>query len=182
MSAPATLSVRVRLQSALAILALLTCFAGAIAWITLEGGQNRLKTLNTGTLTEVEDALRLSSDAADLATRMPFLLALDSPFRVHQEGEHILGLIANIENRPDLQPGIAADLMRMRLAVFDLLSATQSRSALLDRILRLNAEVAREERRLALLSATGGQSLDEGGQWLTLQRVASTLLGVSTAA
>lgn len=181
MSAPATLSVRVRLQSALAILALLTCFAGAIAWITLEGGQNRLKTLNTGTLTEVEDALRLSSDAADLATRMPFLLALDSPFRVHQEGEHILGLIANIENRPDLQRGIAADLMRMRLAVFDLLSATQSRSALLDRILRLNAEVAREERRLALLSATGGQSLDEGGQWLTLQRVASTLLGAGRA-
>ncbi len=108
---------------------------------------------------------------------MPFLLALDSPFRVHQEGEHILGLIANIENRPDLQPGIAADLMRMRLAVFDLLSATQARSALLDRILRLNAEVAREERNLALLSAVTNQSVNERGEWLTLQRIASALLG-----
>ncbi len=177
----APLSVRARLQSALAILALLTCFAGAVAWITLEGGQNRLKTLNTGTLAEVDDALRLSSDAADLATRMPFLLALDSPFRVHQEGEHILGLIANIENRPDLQPAIAADLVKMRLAVFDLLAATQSRSVLLDRILRLNAEVAREERNLALLSAGTSQSINERGEWLTLQRVASSLLGAGRA-
>ncbi len=175
------LSVRTRLQSALAVLALLTCFAGAVAWITLESGQSRLKTLNTGTLTEVDDALRLSSDAADLATRMPFLLALDSPFRVHQEGEHIIALIANIENRSDLQPGIAADLKKMRRAVFDLLAATQSRSALLDRILRLNAEVAHEERRLALRSATVGQSLYEGGEWLTLQRIASTLLGAGRA-
>lgn len=181
MKALATLSVRTRLQAALAILALLTCFAGAVAWITLEGGQSRLITLNTGTLAEVDDALRLSSDAADLATRMPFLLALDSPFRIHQEGEHILGLIANIENRPDLQPGIAADLVKMRLAVFDLLAATQSRSALLDRILRLNAEVAREERNLALLSAATGQSINERGEWLTLQRLASALLGAGRA-
>ncbi|MCM5560072.1 ATP-binding protein [Pleomorphomonas sp. JP5] len=181
MKALASLSVRTRLQSALAVLALLTCFAGAVAWITLESGQSRLKTLNTGTLTEVDDALRLSSDAADLATRMPFLLALDSPFRVHQEGEHIIALIANIENRSDLQPGIAADLKKMRRAVFDLLAATQSRSALLDRILRLNAEVAHEERRLALRSATVGQSLYEGGEWLTLQRIASTLLGAGRA-
>lgn len=181
MKASATLSVRTRLQAALAILALLTCFAGAVAWITLESGQSRLISLNTGTLAEVDDALRLSSDAADLATRMPFLLALDSPFRVHQEGEHILGLIANIENRPDLQPGIAADLMKMRLAVFDLLAATQSRSALLDRILRLNADVAREERNLALLSAATNQSINERGEWLTLQRIASALLGAGRA-
>lgn len=181
MNAPANLSVRARLQAALATLALLTCFAGAVAWITLESGQSRLRTLNTGTLAEVDDALRLSSDAADLATRMPFLLALDSPFRVHQEGEHILGLISNIENRPDLLPGVAADLMKMRLAVFDLLSATQSRSALLDRILRLNAEVAREERSLALLSAGTGQSINERGEWLTLQRVAAALLGAGRA-
>lgn len=181
MKALATLSVRSRLQAALAILALLTCFAGAVAWITLESGQDRLKTLNTGTLAEVDDALRLSSDAADLATRVPFLLALDSPFRVHQEGEHILGLIAHIENRPDLEPAIAADLVKMRLAVFDLLAATQSRSALLDRILRLNAEVAREERRLALLSAGTTPSLNERGEWLTLQRIAAALLGAGRA-
>ena len=181
MKALANLSVRTRLQSALAILALLTCFAGAVAWITLEGGQARLRALNAGTLAEVSDALRLSSDAADLATRMPFLLSLDSPFRVHQEGEHILTLIANIENRPDLQPGIVADLVRLRAAVLDLLAATQSRSALLDRILRLNAEVAREERSLAVRSATVGQSLYEGGEWLTLQRIASTLLGAGRA-
>ncbi|WP_370673736.1 ATP-binding protein [Pleomorphomonas sp. PLEO] len=181
MKALANLSVRARLQGALAILALLTCFAGAVAWITLEGGQSRLKTLNTGTLAEVDDALRLSSDAADLATRMPFLLALDSRFRVHQEGEHILGLIANIENRPDLQPVIATDLAKMRQAVFDLLAATQSRSALLDRILRLNAEVAREERGLALLSAVTDQSINERGEWLTLQRIAAALLGAGRA-
>ena len=181
MKALASLSVRTRLQSALAILALLTCFAGAIAWITLESGQDRLKTLNTGTLAEVDDALHLSSDAADLATRMPFLLALDSPFRVHQEGEHVIALIANIEGRPDLQPGIADELKKMRQAVLDLLAATQSRSALLDRILRLNAEVAREERSLALRTGTVGQSLYEGGDWLTLQRIASTLLGAGRA-
>jgi predicted nucleic acid-binding protein len=87
------LSVRVRLLTALALLAIAVLTVGAIAWGALSRGNDRLDRLHGETLAGVDRALTLSRQAADLATLAPYLLTLDSPFRIAQEGQAATALV-----------------------------------------------------------------------------------------
>lgn len=175
------LSVRVRLLTALALLAVAVLTVGAIAWGALSRGNDRLDRLHGETLAGVDRALTLSRQAADLATLAPYLLTLDSPFRIAQEGQAATVLVDAIA--ADLPSGdpLRVSLDDTRRAIADLVRDTSLRAGLRDRTLRLNAELAATERRLGALSAHSTAPLQERQDWLTLQRIAAALLGAGRA-
>lgn len=175
------LSVRFRLLTALALLAFAVLTVGAIAWAALSRGNDRLDRLHGETLAGVDRALTLSRQAADLATLAPYLLTLDSPFRIAQEGQAATALVDAIAT--GLPPGdtLRASLDDTRRAIADLVRDTSLRAGLRDRTLRLNAELAATERRLGALSARSTAPLQERQDWLTLQRIAAALLGAGRA-
>ena len=175
------LSVRVRLLTALALLAIAVLTVGAIAWGALSRGNDRLDRLHGETLAGVDRALTLSRQAADLATLAPYLLTLDSPFRIAQEGQAATVLVDAIA--ADLPSGdpLRVSLDDTRRAIADLVRDTSLRAGLRDRTLRLNAELAATERRLGALSAHSTAPLQERQDWLTLQRIAAALLGAGRA-
>ena len=176
------LSVRARLWLALAALAGATLIVGAISWLSLGQATARLDRLHGETLAGAEQALTLSRRASDLATRAPWLLTIESPFRIRQEAAAARSLIAGIAG--DLPPDsaeMAATLRGMDTAIGDLVAATTARAALTDQILRLNAQIAGLERRYAALAGTLRISLPEGQDWLMLQRMAAALLGAGRA-
>jgi signal transduction histidine kinase len=175
------LSVRARLLAALTLLAAATLTVGAIAWIGLSRGADRLDRLHGDTLVGVDRALTLSHHAADLATLAPYLLSLDSPFRIAQEGAQAAALLdliaAGLAADHPLQP----DMATTRVAIADLVRDASLGAMLHDRTLRLNADLARAERSFAALSAQPGASLDNRQGWLALQRQAAALLGAGRA-
>jgi signal transduction histidine kinase/CheY-like chemotaxis protein len=175
------LSVRFRLLLALGLLAFAVLTVGAIAWGALSRGNDRLERLHGETLAGVDRALTLSQQAADLATLAPYLLTLDSPFRIAQEGQAASALVEAL--RQGLPPGhpLHASLDDTRDAIADLVRDTSLRAGLRDRTLRLNAELAAAERRFAALSARPDASLGERQVGLALQRIAAALLGAGRA-
>lgn len=176
-----SLTVRARLLLALALLAVAVLVVGAIAWGALTRGTDRMDRLHGETLEGVDRALTLSRQAADLATLAPYLLTLDSPFRIAREGREATALLEAITD------GLAPDdALRDRLddtnrAIADLVRETSLRAGLRDRALRLNAELAAAERRFAALSARPSAALPERQEWLVLQRIAAALLGAGRA-
>lgn len=175
------LTVRARLLIALTLLAVAVLTVGAIAWAALTRGTDRLDRLHGETLAGVDLALTLSRQAADLATLAPYLLTLESPFRIAQEGQAATALADAIA--AGLPPGdpLRAQLEETRRAIADLVRATSLRAGLRDRALRLNAELAATERRFAALSARPSAVLSERQEWLVLQRIAAALLGAGRA-
>lgn len=175
------LTVRTRLLLALALLAVAVLTVGAMAWSALSRGSERLDRLHGETLESVDRALTLSRHAADLATLAPYLLTLDSPFRIAQEGQAASALVDAIaQDLPAASP-LHAQLADMRRAVAELVRETSLRAGLRDRVLRTNAEIAAAERRFAALSAQPAASLAERQDWLLLQRMAAALLGAGRA-
>ncbi|MDP2085429.1 MAG: ATP-binding protein [Gemmobacter sp.] len=175
------LSVRSRLLGALALLAVAVLTVGAIAWSALSRGNDRLDRLHGETLAGVDGALTLSRQAADLATLAPYLLALESPFRIAQEGQEATALVGAIGAGLPAESPLRATLDETRRAIADLVRDTSMRAALRDRALRLNAELAAAERRFAALSARSTAPLQERQAWLALQRIAAALLGAGRA-
>jgi signal transduction histidine kinase/HAMP domain-containing protein len=175
------LSVRGRLMVALALLAVAVLTVGAIAWGALARGTDRLDRLHGETLAGVDRALTLSRQAADLATLAPYLLTLDSPFRIRQEGLAATALTDAIAAGLATDDPLRATLAGTRTAIAELVSETSLRASLRDRTLRRNAELAAAERRFAALSARPSASLAERQDWLGLQRVAAALLGAGQA-
>lgn len=175
------LSVRSRLLGALALLAVAVLTVGAIAWSALSRGNDRLDRLHGETLAGVDGALTLSRQAADLATLAPYLLALESPFRIAQEGQEATALVGAIGAGLPAESPLRATLDETRRAIADLVRDTSMRAALRDRALRLNAELAAAERRFAALSARSTAPLQERQEWLALQRIAAALLGAGRA-
>ena len=178
MRAGGRLSVRARLWLALAALAGATLVVGATSWLSLGQATSRLDRLHGETLVAAEQALAQSRRASDLAARAPWLLTIESPFRIRQEAELARALVAGIA--ADLPPGakaMAATLQDTDHAIRALVAATTARAALTDQILRLNTQVAGLERRYAALAGTLRISLPEGQDWLMLQRMAGALLG-----
>lgn len=175
------LTVRARLLLALALLALATLTVGAVAWVALMRGADRLEHLHDETLTGVDRALTLSRQAADLATLAPYLLTLDSPFRIAQEGAQATGLVDAITPGLPEDDTLRATMVQTRSAIATLVRETSLRAGLRDRGLRLNAELARAERRFAALSARPAASVAERQDWLVLQRLAAALLGAGRA-
>lgn len=175
------LSVRMRLLGALSLLTVAVLIVGAIAWGALTRGTERLDRLHGETLAGVARALTLSQQAAGLATLAPYLLTLESPFRIAQEGQAATALVDDI--LAGLAPGdpLQARLADTRKAVADLVRETSLRAGLRDRALRLNAELAAAERRFAALSARPGLPIDTRQDWLALQRIAAALLGAGRA-
>jgi signal transduction histidine kinase/HAMP domain-containing protein len=175
------LSVRFRLLLALGLLAFAVLAVGAIAWGALSRGNDRLDRLHGETLAGVDGALTLSRKAADLATLAPYLLTLDSPFRIAQEGQAASVLVG------DLRAGLPQDsplhpvLDDTRDAIAALVRDTSLRAGLRDRTLRMNAELAALERRFAALSARAEASLAERQDRLALQGIAAALLGAGRA-
>ncbi|MDR7123211.1 ATP-binding protein [Pseudotabrizicola sp. 4114] len=174
-------SVRSRLLVALALLAVAVLTVGIIAWGALTRGNDRMDRLLGETLTGVDQALTLSRQAADLATLAPYLLTLESPFRIAQEGQAataiVDGLLAGL---PQGNP-LRAPLAITRTAIAELVRDTSLRAGLRDRTLRLNAELAAAERRYAAQSARATAPLQERQDWLVLQRTAAALLGAGRA-
>ncbi|WP_149139519.1 ATP-binding protein [Gemmobacter caeruleus] len=171
-------TVRARLWGALAALAAATLIVGATSWVTLHQATGRLDRLHDETLTAVDQSLTLSRRASDLATGAPWLLTLQSPFRIRQEAETARGLIAGIAG--SLAPGegaLAAMLRSMDAAVLDLAAAATARAGFTDQILRLNARTAGIERQLVARAAVEPFAQD----WLTLQRITRALLGAGRA-
>lgn len=171
-------SVRARMWGALAALATATLIVGATSWVTLHQATARLDRLHDETLTAVDQALTLSRRASDLATGAPWLLTLQSPFRIRQEAETARALIAGIAG--SLAPGeaaLAATLRGMDAAVLDLVTAASARAGYTDQILRLNARTAGIERQLVARAAAEPFAQD----WLTLQRITRALLGAGRA-
>ncbi len=174
-------SVRARLLVALALLAGAVLTVGVIAWLALSRGNDRMDRLLGETLTGVDQALTLSRQAADLATLAPYLLTLESPFRIAQEGQAATGLVDGIV--AGLAPGdpLRASLAQTREAIAELVRDTSLRAGLRDRTLRLNAELAIAERRYAAQSARATAPLQARQDWLVLQRTAAALLGAGRA-
>ncbi|MDZ4134949.1 MAG: ATP-binding protein, partial [Paracoccaceae bacterium] len=173
--------IRARLWLALALLAVATLTVGAVSWVSLTRGTARLDRLHGETLAEVDRALSLSRQSADLATLAPYLLTLDSPFRIAQEGAQAEALVDGLAQ--DLAPEAALQqvLEQTRSSIAELVRETSQRAALRDRTLRLNAYLARAERRFAALSARPSASLADRQTWLALQRRATALLGAGRA-
>ena len=175
------LTVRARLLIALALLAVAVLTVGAIAWGALTRGTDRLDRLHGETLAGVDRALTLSRQAADLATLAPYLLTLESPFRIAQDGQAATALVDAISAGLPVDEPLQAKLEETRRAVANLVRETSLRAGLRDRTLRLNAELAAIERRFAALSARPSAPLAERQEWLLLQRVAAALLGAGRA-
>lgn len=175
------LSVRSRLLAALILLAVATLTVGAIAWIGLTRGADRLDRLHGGTLAQVDAALTLSRQAADLATQAPYLLTLDSPFRIAKEGAQVAALVEAIST--SLPPGsrLREQIGRTRQAIDEVVRETSVAAQLRDRTLRVNAALARAERHYADLSARPDIPLNERQGWLVLQRQVAALLGAGRA-
>lgn len=175
------LSVRARLMLALAALALATFLVGAIAWTALDRATARVDRLHGDTLAAVDGALMLSRRASAIATRVPYLLLLDSPFRIAREGGETVRLIEEIRNDLPPQSALSAALDDMRAATEAVVAHLQARGKYRDRTLRFNAELARMERRFARLAAGSGAPLAERQDWFTLQRLAAALIGAGRA-
>ncbi|MBS0123686.1 sensor histidine kinase [Thetidibacter halocola] len=175
------LTVRARLLLALALLAVAVLTVGAIAWGALTRGTDRLDRLHGETLGGVDQALTLSRQAADLATLAPYLLTLDSPFRIAQEGREATALVDAIAAGLPPDDALRGRVDDTRRAIADLVRETSLRAGLRDRTLRLNAELAAAERRFAAQSARPSAALMERQDWLALQRIAAALLGAGRA-
>ena len=175
------LSVRFRLLLALGLLAFAVLTVGAIAWGALTRGNDRLDRLHGETLAGVDRALTLSRQAADLATLAPYLLTLDSPFRIAQEGQAASALVDALHLGLPPDHPLHATLEETRRAIAELVRDTSLRAGLRDRTLRLNADLAAAERRFAALSARPEAPLAERQEALSLQRMAAALLGAGRA-
>ena len=175
------LSVRFRLLLALALLAFAVLTVGAIAWTALTRGNDRLDRLHGETLAGVGQALTLSRQASDLATLAPYLLTLDSPFRIAQEGRAASALVDALQKSLASDHPLQTRLEDTRSAIADLVRGTSLRAGLRDRALRLNAELALAERRFAALSARPNATFAERQQALVLQGIAAALLGAGRA-
>lgn len=174
-------TVRARLLFALAALALATFLIGAIAWAALERTTNRVDRLHGDTLSAVDGALTLSRQAAAIATGAPYMLLLDSPFRIAQEGEETIRLIEAVRAGLVTDSPLHAVLDDMRTATQTLVGHMEERARYRDRTLRLNAELARMERQLALRTAGPEAPLAERQDWFTLERLAAALIGAGRA-
>lgn len=175
------ISVRVRLLAALALLAIAVLTVGAIAWGALSRGNDRLDRLHAETLAGVDRALTLSGQAADLATLAPYLLTLESPFRIAQEGAAASALVDAISAGLPSEHALQNTLDQTRRAIADLVRDASLRAGLRDRTLRLNAELAAAERQFAAQSARPSAPLLERQDLLVLQRMAAALLGAGRA-
>lgn len=174
-------SVRSRLLSALALLAVATLTVGALAWVGLTRGTERLDRLHSDTLVEVDRALTLARHAADLATLAPYLLTLDSPFRIRQEGGQAAALVEAIAQGLPPDAPLRAIMAQTKAAIADLVLETSLRAGLRDRVLRLNAELARADRSFAAMTGQPATPVSERQAWLLLQRIAASLLGAGRA-
>lgn len=175
------LSVRYRLLLALGLLAVSVLAIGALAWNVLSRGNDRLDRLHGETLTGVDQALTLSQQAADLATLAPYLLTLDSPFRIAQDGQSASRLVDALSQALSPDNPLQTGLADTRDAISDLVRETSLRAGLRDRTLRLNAELAIAERSYAALAARPDLTLAERQEAVALQRVAAALVGAGRA-
>ncbi len=175
------ISVRARLLFALAALTLATFLVGAIAWAALERTTARVNRLHGDTLAAVDAAMTLSRQAAGIATRAPYLLLLDSPFRIAQEGAVTVAAIDEIVIGLPQGDALVATLADMRAATVEMVEHMQARAGYHDQTLRSNAALAKAERRFALLAAGTDTPLAEREHWFTLQRLAAALLGAGRA-
>ena len=175
-------SVRAKLLFALGFLALSTLAAALVGWIALKDAEIRLRQLNEVTLSKVESALRLSETASTLSTTAPYILAAKSPFRITQQAEAARRLAKTL--RPDLPDEARVEIAaveQLLVAIGKLEQAAVAKAALEDRILRINAEVASLERRLSAFSASPDVPIVLRQEWLSLQRMATNLLGAGRA-
>ncbi|WP_457661767.1 Tar ligand binding domain-containing protein [Sinorhizobium medicae] len=105
------LSVRLRLWLALAALALATLVVGGASWATLRQTSTRLDRLHDQSLARVDDALTLSRKATAVAARAPFLLTIESPFRLQVEAGISKTLLADIRRHLDGQNALFDKLL-----------------------------------------------------------------------
>jgi len=174
-------SVRARLLFALTGLALATFFVGAIAWEALDRTTTRVERLHGDTLTTVDSALTLARQTAAIATRAPYMLLLDSPFRIAQEGAETVRLLEEIRAERSPESTLPPVLDDIRSATEAMVAHMQARGQYRDRTLRINAELAKMERRFAQLAAGAEAPLAERQDWFTLQRLAAALIGAGRA-
>ncbi|MGY6548003.1 MAG: ATP-binding protein [Roseinatronobacter sp.] len=171
------LSIKARLLTALSVLASATLIVGIVAWIALGQGTERLERLHGDTLARVDAALRLSRQSAELATQAPYLLTLDSPFRIAQEGARAQSLLQQIADNVADDPVFSDMLIQTRQAIVAVVDESVLRAGFRDRVLRLNAELASVERRAAAQSAATLLGPAERQAWMMLQGQAAALLG-----
>ncbi|MCC5955156.1 MAG: response regulator [Natronohydrobacter sp.] len=175
------LSVKARLLTALSVLASATLIVGIVAWIALGQGTERLERLHGDTLARVDAALRLSRQSAELATQAPYLLTLDSPFRIEQEGARAKSLLLQIAGDVADDRAFSDMLIKTRQAIAELVDESVLRAGFRDRVLRLNAELASIERQAAAQSAEALLGAAERQAWMMLQGQAAALLGAGRA-
>lgn len=175
------LSVRSRLLLALTLLAAATLAIGLMSWIGLTRGTERMDLLHSDTLVEVDRALTLSQQASDLAVLAPYLLTLDSPFRIQQDGARATLLVEAIAQAIETDAVLRGTLAQTKAAIDALLHETQLLAGLRDRILRLNAALARADRSFAARTGQPSASVADRQDWLLLQRLSSALLGAGRA-
>lgn len=175
------LTIKARLLMALSVLSSATLIVGIVAWIALGQGTDRLERLHGDTLARVDTALRLSRQSADFATEAPYLLTLDSPFRIAQEGARAQSLLDQIAESVSGDAALSEMLFTARRTVEELVDETVMRAGFRDRVLRLNAELASLERLAAAKSAEALLGPAERQAWMALQGQAAALLGAGRA-
>lgn len=172
------LSVRTRLLVVLCALVSAVLVVGLTSWIALLRTTERTDRLHDGTLASVSLALKLSQQASELATRAPYLLTLQSEFRLRQEADAAQSLVFDIARTL----GDQADTMRQTLegmaqSVRALEQEALAASRLTDQNLRLIAATIGLER-LLIRRAAAEPDVHE---WLALQRLTRALVGAGRA-
>lgn len=172
------LSVRTRLLVVLCALVSAVLVVGLTSWIALLRTTERTDRLHDGTLASVSVALELSQQASELATRAPYLLTLQSEFRLRLEAEAAQALVSDIARTL----GDQADAMRQTLegmtrSVRLLEQEALAASKLTDQHLRLNANTIALERVLIRRAA----EQPDVQEWLALQRLTRALVGAGRA-
>ncbi|OCP25082.1 MULTISPECIES: ATP-binding protein [unclassified Ensifer] len=143
------LSVQQKLLGSLVLLSAATVLIGAVAWVALDRSEKRLSALHSATVQDVGDALAISRLVSQLSSTAPFLLTLQSSYLIEKEAAAVLETARRIEEQvgalssshPRLAVQFDMPLGALRIAVADLVAATQQQSVIRDAKLRLDREL-----------------------------------------
>ena len=185
-------SIRSRMWTALALLASATMLVGFIAWFTLDRANSDLNNLHRQTLTEVAQALSLSTKSADLSTTAPYLLNFSSAYRINKEGRKLIDLLNNVQNDWSKRVGrgvnenefsgkISNSLTNMRVEISSLIKSSEQLDSSLQLVHGSNIEMAELRNSLSINMRSPNTQNADRLKWFALQTMANHSLGAGFA-
>lgn len=181
-------SVRGRLWTALALLALAIVCISAMTWTALQRVDNRLQDLHQQSLSQVAQAIDLSKRSSDLATSAPYLLNQRSNFLIEQEGKKLLDVLARVRGEWPTREGNSADrddlfayTDEMEDGIRDLIDASRSLERVQAQVRSRVATLSTLRERVTFQIERQESTIDERLTWWTLQSMNSDALNAAYA-